>query len=131
MILLTTPFDASGIDPSHPSYTHIKIMWMNWDARTSVISVGAYHGYLDGGDFVSGVEIPKVTVKQSQCYNIHVGPTQAELDIDPNAGETVTPNYDTMVSKLTSDIGVLVYEEVARELYQWLLDESMYVGTIV
>ena len=131
MILLTTPFDASGIDPAHPSYTHIKIMWMNWDARTSVITMGCYHGYLDGGDFVMGVEVPNVTFKQSQCYNIKVGPTQAELDADPNAGETVTPNYDDMVATLTSAADVLVYEEVANALYQWLLDEGLYAGTIV
>jgi hypothetical protein len=54
------------------------------------------------------------------------------VDADGNEVEPAEPNYDLFVlAAVTSAPGAYIYDEVAESLYQWLLDEGIYEGTIV
>jgi hypothetical protein len=105
---LTTPLNVGAFDTTN--YTHVKILRFVHDSANSAIHIVAYHGTLSGGVFTPGKEMDGVTLKRF---------------------EVIGAGYTTLVGKLTSASGVAIYNEVARELYQWLLDNNHYVGTIV
>jgi len=46
--------------------------------------------------------------------------------------EAADPKYDDFISSCkTAAANLLVMDEVSRHLYQWLLDEGIYSGTII
>ena len=112
MIELTTVF-ASG-DMAADDFTHVRIQSFNVDLAKKQIAIDTLYGTESGGDFVAGVDVPRITRKRFHITNV---------------GEAA--EYDAIAAKLTSDADVPIYEEVARELYQWLLDKAHFVGSIV
>lgn len=107
-IELTTAFDPGDI--AEGSYTHVKVISFVVDIRRKAIMIDTLYGVESGGEFTDGVEVPRSTRKRFK----------------------ITGNdFDAMVSKLTSAADVLIYDEVARELYQWLLDKGHFAGSII
>ena len=105
---LTTALDMGAIDAD---YTHVKILNFLLHSEGEFIEMVVAHGTVDGGGaFTVGKRVAGVT---------------------PSHFRIEGADYATIVSAVTSDTGVPIYNEVARELYQWLIDEGHYIGTIV
>lgn len=109
MLQLTTPYNVGDVDPNGP-YTHVKILQFGVNLEHPSIQFTAQMGTVSGDDFVKGIRAKGTTMKG---YSIEGS------------------DYEAMVSKTTSAQGVLIYDEVARELYQWLIDKGHYAGTNV
>ena len=109
MLQLTTPYSVGDVDPNGP-YTHVKILRFSADLENQHIHFTAQMGTVSGDDFVKGIRSKKYTLRD---FNIE--------------GE----DYETIISKTTSAQGILIYDEVARELYQWLITKEHYIGTNV
>jgi len=108
-IQLTTPIPAGGLDPEAEEYTQAKLI----DFRHQIAGdIGGMLLLVEVGNTVGGVWKPARPSKPKRY---------------PIKGD----DYNTMVTKLTSAADVPIYDEVSRELYQWLLDKGYYVGTIV
>lgn len=119
MLVLSSPLSVGDADATQ--YTHVRITMLVWDSEREQIDMYTRAGTVDSGTFVPGVEIVGVTSKR-----ISVANTQTEID-----GEAVELNkYDDFVAKLTSSSGVAIYDEVARECYQFMVDEGIYAGSI-
>lgn len=109
MIQLATSYNVGDVDPNGP-YTHVKILRFSADLEHQRIHFSTQMGTMSGDDFVKGIRAKGSTVQN--------------FDIDHD-------DYLAIVAKTTSAQGVLIYDEVARELYQWLIDKGHYVGTDV
>jgi len=107
-IELTTAFDPGDI--AEGSYTHVKIVSFFVDLRKGAILIDTLYGVESEGEFTDGVEVPKATRKRFKLSG---------------------SDYTTIVAKLTSAADVPIYDEIARELYQWLLDAEHFAGEIV
>lgn len=114
-ILLTTAFDPGDLDPGK-SYTHVKIVHLEHDVGGGSIRMICKRGYLDGGDFVPGA----------------VSPTMVHQVQDQPSLEPPGTDYTSLVSEtvVSGDVGGLVYDVNAQHLYQYLLDQGAYAGTI-
>ena len=109
MIQLTTPYVVGATDPNGP-YTHVKILKFGADLENMFIQFTAQMGTISGSDFIKGIRSKGTTLRTFEVIN---------------------DDFDTLVAKLTSAAGVAIYDEVARELYQYLIDKGEYAGTIV
>lgn len=106
-LLLTTPLDMGAVDVD---YTHVKVIAFSVNLVGDFLEISVAHGTEDGeGDFIVGKRVGGVTHKGYELRGA---------------------DYVTILSKVTSAAGVLIYDEVARELYQWLIDNGHFVGTI-
>ncbi len=108
MIELTTAFDPGDIAAG--DYTHVRIQSFRVDLVKQVIALDTLFGTLSGEDFVAGVDVPRATRKRFHIQG---------------------DDYAAMITKLTSAADVLIYDEVARELYQFLIDQGHFAGTVV
>lgn len=106
-IQLTTPMSMGDIDDD---YTHVKIIKFEVNLAAQVIEFRTAHGFIDAGDFVLGQNVGQTTRKRFELNG---------------------PDFASIITKQTSAAGVLIYDEVARELYQWLIDNGHFAGTIV
>ncbi len=109
MIQLTTPFSLGDVDST--PLTHVRIVSFNIDLDAKMIYFRAMRGSLESSEFVKA------------AYVVRNG-TSLEYRV---AGD----DYDALCAKLTSATDVSIYDEVARELYQWLIDNGHFQGTIV
>ena len=107
-IQLTTPLDTGALDAA--DYTHAKIVSFKIDIAQAQIELEVHHGTVAQAVFTSGKMLYGVTLKKFVI-----------------TGE----DYAALLAEVTSGTGVLIYDEISNALYQWLLDESHYVGTIV
>lgn len=103
-ILLTTAFNPGDIDPGK-TYAQAKITWYRTHITQMYMEV-----HCELGNTVEGVWTPGAT----QDY------------IFPLAGE----DFIALCSAVPEE-GETVYQTVSRLLYQWLLDEGKFIGTIV
>jgi hypothetical protein len=106
-ILLTTPLNMGAVDTN---YTHAQIVEMRLDSLQKRITLICRHGTVSAGVFTAGKLVDGITSKVIACEN---------------------GDYTTMVAKTTSAQGAYIYNEVARELYLWLIAQGHYAGTIV
>src|SRR5690349_2582505 len=104
-LLLDTPLDMGAVDSD---YTHIRIM--TFFKAGDYIQITVQHGTMDGSNFIPGMVISGITDKKFTIEG---------------------SEYTTIVSTLTSDVGVPVYNEVTNALYQWLISKGHYAGTII
>lgn len=107
-IQLTTAFDPGELDVNDYAYAKIEQFIMYPSAKR--IEVMTRLGYIDNGVLVYGIPLEGKTVKKFVIE-----------------GE----DYDTMVAEESVASGEVYYDEVSRLLYQWLLDEGHFSGTIV
>jgi len=136
MILLTTPLSLGDMDPT--PYTHIRVIDMKWKDRrpkangvwAKSIDFSCHAGHLVDGEFVEGHSIDGLTLKRFQLRDWNQGPTEADDPDDPIWPIEHT-DYTSMVAKLTSASGVLIYDEVARELCQWMIDKGHWIGAVI
>jgi hypothetical protein len=108
-IELTTPFNPGDADEGK-SYTHVKIVKFSADLSNNLLTATVRYGYFNEEVWVDGVHIRGATL---------LGFTIEGAD------------FVDIVSKMTSAAGVLIYDEVARELNQHLLDKGYFQGTVV
>lgn len=107
MIQLTTAFDMGDLDAD---YTHVKVVQFALQTEQKNIQFTTRLGKMVDSAFVPGEHITNATQK-----SYFVGGAE----------------YDALVASLTSDADVSIYNEVARTLYQWLIDNNHCVGSIV
>lgn len=104
---LTTPLDMGAVDDD---YTHVKIMQFGHDSLEGSIEMTLLHGTMSGNDFVRGKKIPNTTQKTFRVTG---------------------QDYIDLVSELPANTTETLYDQVAEKLYQWLIDNGHYAGTIV
>jgi hypothetical protein len=107
-INLTTAFDPGDADSGN--LTHVRIESLEISLPGKTISFTTRHGTYAGGTWTDGVKVRNVTRKKF----------------------TITgDDYDDMIAKTASGADAKVYDDVAKHLYQWLIDEGHFTGTIV
>lgn len=108
-LLLTTPRQTGDLDPNSSSYTHVKITVTRHDPINKTIALICQHGVDDGyGNWTKGV----LPVGKYVIANVEGG----------------TQHYNNVLGTMTNgseSIGVAT----ARTLYEWLINESIYIGT--
>lgn len=108
-IQLQTPFNIGAADPNSP-YSQVKILEFTLRPTLHQIRLLTQYGNTVGGVWVSGVGVSNITVRE---YVINDG------------------DYSTMVASASAGAGEVYYDKVSGLLYQWLLDQGHYAGTIV
>lgn len=111
-IQLTTAAD-SGEMGGGATYTHVKIMGWSHEPLQKLIKIGVQFGTMSGEEFIPG---PSFMIKSIMIIN------------DPGVPHT---KYDDLVDGHTTNDGEKTYAAVKRGLYQWMIDESIFAGTIV
>ncbi|NIQ91010.1 MAG: hypothetical protein GWM98_04670 [Nitrospinaceae bacterium] len=105
---LTADFDPGDADSG--SYTHVGITAVQVRTEDKVIQFTTKYGTYPGSVFTPGVNIRGVTVKTF---------------------DVTGADYDSIVAELCSSTSAKVYDEVARLLYEWLISEGHFAGTVV
>lgn len=125
MIQLTTAFELPAMHGQPAAtYTEVKIIAIGINLWEKEIAVTSQYGNTDGnGDWQPGIIETVVHV----INNIPV-----QVDADGNQITPADPEFDLFVaSSFPSSINNPLYDEVADTLYQHLIDEGIYTGTIV
>ena len=118
---LTTAIDVGDLD-SH-DYTHVMITDFYLDTRHRAIQVATAEGYLVDGTFVRG---EKSRDKRFEIMDI------PERGVEGEPGHTAAdPQYSDMAGETYGHNSKLLYDDVATALYQWMVDQGHYAGTIV
>ena len=107
-IQLTTSITTGDIDPNGP-YTQVKIVRFMLDSVQKVVELQCQYGNTDG-EWVPGVNAGATSIKYFYI-----------------TGE----DYTTIVATESAAAEEIYYDKVAETLYQWLIDNEHYVGTIV
>lgn len=123
-LLLTTPYDPGPLDPGR-IYTHVKVVDTHHIVHDDggpgipVVETRVARGYLeppDTGDFKAGLtEVP--------IYRLLDG-------VDPLTGDADASTHHTDLQADLSNDGEAAAESILRVLYQWLIDQTYYPGTI-
>lgn len=114
-IQLTTAFNPGDLDPGK-QYTHLAIRHLEHSLDNQTIRLICKYGVLEEGSFVAGA----------------MSPTKTHLIQDePTADPPGTDYTDLVATQVVSgDVDDLVYDVNAKHLYQYLLDNGEYAGTI-
>ena len=105
-VSLTTPKNTGDLDPSSAVYAEAKIVFQSIDVEVKAINVKVQYGNTVSGVWEKGI-------------------LKDEWFVIKGA------DYDTVVASSSSAAGEIYYEKVAAVLYQWLIDNGHFVGTIV
>ena len=108
-IQLTTPYAVGDMDVGSP-YSQVKILQLNMNVEGGLIDLVVQHG-----NTVASVWVPSVAIEDKTVRRFRITGT----------------DYDTLVASQSAAVGEVYYDKVAEKLYQWLLDNDHYVGTIV
>lgn len=106
-IQLTSSYDTGSLDGA---LTHVKVVEWHNVPDSDFINLTVQHGKIVEGNFVRGIPVEGQTVKHFTISG---------------------SDYSTMVASTSAAAGEVYYDKVAGLLYQWLLDNSHYAGTIV
>ena len=113
-----------GIGELGDALTHIKVTQFNCDLTNKVMKMKIEYGWLDGeSNFLPS------SAKPPEYHILENVPTVGSPG-DSNYQEGHT-QFNDEVGSHTSNNGELTYDAVARGLYEWLIAEGHYVGTIV
>ena len=107
-ILLTTPYDPGDADPEQ-TYARMKIRQLKHSVSGKEILCSCQYGNLVEGEWVPGV------ASDVMWHSIHNTDT--------------VMHYDNLVSQSVV-AGELVWTAPQKRVYQWLIDEGKYSGTI-
>jgi len=108
-IQLTTAISGGDFEPS--PLTHAKIVFFATNLIDSLIEIRVMLGSVANGNFIP-----------AQIQNF--GTTVKAFTISGS-------DYTTLIATTASAQGVILYDEVAEKLYQWLLTNNHFAGTIV
>ena len=111
-ILLTTPVQTGVLDPNGP-YLQVKIIQFTLDSIFKRIDLVCQYGNTDG-EWVPGIRAGDVADKGFR--------------IEDKDGGT---DYTDMITAISAAADEVYYDKVKAILYQWLIDNSYYAGTIV
>jgi hypothetical protein len=106
-IQLTASYNSGDINGS---LTHVKIAEMKIVPDAKRIEAVARMGKIVGGVFQYGVAIENVTTKHFTIEGA---------------------DYDTMIAETSAAADEVYYDEEARLLYEWLIANNHFAGTIV
>jgi hypothetical protein len=106
---LTTSLNVGALDPNSP-YQQVKIVEFQLNPTRGTVDLTVQHGNTVDGSWVLGKAVEGITVRRFR--------------IDGS-------DYATMMASVSAAAGEVYYDKVSTLLYQWLLDKSHYVGTIV
>ena len=127
-IQLTTPKSVGDLDPGAPSgqYNQAKIVAQTLKTEEKQIMITVQVGNTVDGSWRKGV-MPQ------QTYTIMNGADHEDPEHpgDPNYIIPGVPDYDNLVSELPANTTDPIYDHAAKALYQYLIDQGLYVGTIV
>ena len=105
-ILLNTPLNPGDLDPGVVSgYQEVKILSFKLDTERNRIELNCAYGNTVSGIFKRGIA-------QDNFYVI------------TNSG------YQELIASGTPEEGETIYEAAGRELYEWLLSNGYFLGTI-
>lgn len=105
-ITLATPKDCGDLDPGTEQYAEVKILQTTIDLRQKVVTLRVGFGNTVNGEWKAS-------------------PIMGELSYAVK-GEA----YQTLMAALPTENGGSLYEQVAKTLYQWLIDNTVHMGTI-
>jgi len=108
-IQLTTPIQTGAIDPNGP-YEQVKIIIFSLNTVVPNIEILCQYGNTVESVWVPGVRVGDVA---DQAFRIE--------------GD----DYDVMTAVKSVAADEVYYDETKELLYQWLLDNDHYIGTIV
>lgn len=109
MIQLTTPYDPGSLDPGK-SYTHVQIKAFHFSLRNQEIELEVEYGYKENSVFTSGkTKVQRHHIKDNAL-----------------AG---TMHWSALVATV-GIAGKSVYRQVGEGLYNHLVDEGIYPGTV-
>lgn len=106
---LTTPLSVGAIDVNSP-YQQVKIVEVKICLTSGYIDLTTQVGNTIDGSWVNGMGIEGVTVKRLRVEGA---------------------DYGTMMAAKSVAADEVFYQKVADLLYQWLIDKSHFIGTIV
>ena len=107
-ILLTTPYDPGDADPGQ-TYARLKLREVRHLVSGKEIRCSCEYGNIVDSAWVPGV------ASEIMWHSIH--------------NDDTTQHYDNLVSQSVV-AGELVWTAPQKRVYQWLLDQSVYAGTI-
>lgn len=108
-IQLTSSYSVGAADSNSP-YQQAKIMQFTLYPAGKQIDLAVQLGNTTSGVWTSGVGLEGKTVKR---FTI------------------IGADYDTMATSASAAAGEVYYDKVAAKLYQWLIDNGHFAGTIV
>jgi len=121
---LTTPKNTGDLDPNAPNnqYAQVKILTMTVHLSLSQIVLEVEYGNTVGNTWRKGV-LPstRYTIRNLPGVN----------DRDGNLIEPAHPYFNQLVVQTVSSPDAVIYDDVAKHLYQWLIDCGHYAGTVV
>jgi len=122
---LTTPKSTGDLDLSalNNAYGEIKIIKQDIDVTNKVISLSIEYGNTVNDIWIQGILPP-------QEFKIRNMPAQYDLLEPPNEIVPAIAHYDILISQLPTDANISIYNNVAVALYQWLIDNGYFSGTI-
>lgn len=110
MIDLTTNHKPGDDWPNEPDYTHVRITRFCIDTVGAQLELWCDYGTIVDNAFVQG---------KSRTATVTIRDT-------PN-----NAYYTDLVGASPEDDTTLLYDQVSNALYQWLLDQSVFAGSIV
>lgn len=122
-ILLDTPFQYSPGHAAAPeSYPEAKIVFFSVDIEGRELTVRIQYGTTVDGLWVPGRAPEHNVIVENR--DAHIGPGNVQVLPDPA--------YDTLVGGAATMLptGSPLYSEVALSLYQYLIAQGLYEGTI-
>ena len=123
-ILLTTPLvHEPGHGQASETYNEVKILtYRPWTTKGKLEIVTTYGNTVNGA-WVNGKTHQRIIlVKNTEAE------TDGEVELTP-----ADPAYDNFVGSVfvtQEDVGKLLYGVVSDDLYQYLIDEGHYAGTV-
>jgi len=121
-LLLTTavsPGDLEGFD-----YDRVKIVDFQLKTEAKYIRFVVEYGTIQDSKWVAGMFQP-VGFPKDYAIRDMIGQVDGAGDPIPDVTD-----FTDMVASLPTDGAELLYDGVARVLYQWLIDNGHFAGTI-
>ena len=119
-LVLDTPIQTGDLDPNASTYGEVKIIRFSHDAVNRLCELVTQEGNTVDGVWVAGVS-------RAQRFVIY---DKKDKNGDPVPGEQ---HYTDITSKTMTDAGMTdtdpIYGGVAYNLYDWLIQNTAYVGT--
>jgi hypothetical protein len=115
-IKLTTPVSVLGEE-----LTEVKIVVVGIGIEDKQIQLTCQYGNTVDGTWIPSAKLERVThlIENKLAIN------DTEKEITP-----ADLAYDEAITSVASEAGAYLYDEVASNLYQFLLDRSLYKGVI-
>jgi hypothetical protein len=108
-IQLTSSYSVGAVDPNSP-YQQVKVLQFTLHPAGRLIELSVQLGNTVDGSWAAGMAIEDKTVKRFRI---------------------IGADYDTLVASASAAAGEVYYDKVAQKLYQWLIDNGHFAGTIV